>query len=126
VIPHQGAGVARRGAIPGAVAPVGQGHAPRATGGHGAGVGAEDGITANGASLADGEAATPRVGGGLCINAPPVPGAGTRAHGREIREGGVSPAGAPCSHPADARGSDPYAAGRVLCLACGESWEARS
>lgn len=117
--------VARRGAIPGAVGDGGAPPLPGATGGHGARLGADGGSTASGATLADGETATRRGGSGSCQVSDRGPGAPSRACARETREGGSPPPDAPCPHPEDARGSDPYAADRVLCLSCGASWEAR-
>lgn len=116
--------VARGGAIPGAVGEGGDPPRPGATGGHGARLGADDGSTASGASMADGGTVGRRGGGASCQVSDRGPGAPSRACAREIEEGGVSPADASCPHPEDARGSDPYEAGRVRCLACGSSWEA--
>jgi len=117
----QGARVAPGGAIPGVIAPVDHG-APGATGGHGA-------RPSRGATLADGGSDTGGRPVSSCGNETYVPGAQSRACAREIREGGVPPAegaGVAGLHPEDARTPDPYAAGRVACLLCGASWEARS
>ena len=81
--------VARRGAIPGAVGEVGDPRRPGATGGPGARLGADDGSTASGASMADGETVGRRGGGGSCQVSDRGPGAIARARPRNRGGGGL-------------------------------------
>ena len=107
IAPHA-ARVARRGAISGAIAPR-SAIAPAATSGHRArqSTGPPDGETAI-------RYPPPNVTGPASCTGRAIP----RVLPRN-RAGG----GPPCAHPTDAHARDPYAAGRILCLACDATWD---